>query len=328
MGLLGNCSATGANTATGANKRPRIGSGVRQQVLDPARIGQPQGGLPAAAADEPGGSGSDGGAAAAAAVGWVNLGLEEAMYLRQKQLIAVEGQPCAGTGSAADGAPALSGGGGGGGPVELNVQECWALFCEILPAFPWRYAVYAHLRDTVGGVPRSGCLYGADFLLYKAGQPLPRATTKHAHAESCIYVRPVDEGRPIMPSWADIQLASRLGAEVSKAVQIYMVHLDTAAADDDDDDDDGGDDDGAAAGMGASGGVPPGDTRVASSTSLFECAARMKVLAINVRRWTPKADRQKPAATAETAAAAGAAGGTAGGAAGGGGAAAGATPAN
>ena len=193
----------------------------------------------------------------------------------------------------------------GGAACLLGVDECWRLFRQILPAFPWRYAAYADLRRR-GWVPRSGCQYGADFLLYWP-EPPPQAGAgdggdgghggsshgghggggrrAHGHAVSCVHVRAVERGAPLLPSWADLQLASRLGAEVSKRVELCLVTLprgswttlagpvDTEGC-------------GEPAGLAGSGRI---DLR------WFSCVEDMVVHHITVARWSPKADRQKPA---------------------------------
>eukprot|EP00741_Cyanophora_paradoxa_P022652 tig00021493_g21877.t1 len=49
---------------------------------------------------------------------------------------------------------------------QLSVRECWRVFCEEDPRFPWLYRVYEHLREK-GWVLKGGLRFGAEYVLYR-----------------------------------------------------------------------------------------------------------------------------------------------------------------
>jgi tRNA intron endonuclease, catalytic C-terminal domain len=46
--------------------------------------------------------------------------------------------------------------------IDLSPTFLWSLFSQVQSTFPFRYAVYHHLRSK-GWVVKSGCKFGGDF---------------------------------------------------------------------------------------------------------------------------------------------------------------------
>jgi len=99
---------------------------------------------------------------------------------------------------------------------ELGDQEVWDAFRSIRSNFVSSYAGYHHLKSK-GWLPRSGLLYGVDYVLYQM-HPLA------VHSEFGVLIVPLAGPHHPDMRWMDVQITNRLINQVSKKLIILYLH--------------------------------------------------------------------------------------------------------
>ncbi|KAG2485417.1 hypothetical protein HYH03_015800 [Edaphochlamys debaryana] len=105
----------------------------------------------------------------------------------------------------------------------LDTQGLWAALRRVRASFVTSYAAYHHLKAK-GWLPRSGLLYGVDFVTYQL-HPVG------AHSDYGVLVIPVGpDGRPTGPHvppsahcWLDLQITNRLVSQVVKKLLLLFL---------------------------------------------------------------------------------------------------------
>lgn len=103
----------------------------------------------------------------------------------------------------------------------LDTQALWDAFRSLRTNFVTSYAAYHHLKCK-GWIPRSGLLYGVDYVVY---QLHPAG----AHSDFGVLVLPLGQdggGGPHTPParWLDLQITNRLVNQVVKRlILLYLV---------------------------------------------------------------------------------------------------------
>lgn len=106
---------------------------------------------------------------------------------------------------------------------EMSIDDMWDKFSRVDEQFRHVYAVYHHFRSK-GWVVRSGCKFGADFLLYKDGPPF-------YHASYSVRIRhfAVNDGKPTRIKnekyldWKDLIGLNRVTESASKELLLVDV---------------------------------------------------------------------------------------------------------
>ncbi|GAX73207.1 hypothetical protein CEUSTIGMA_g660.t1 [Chlamydomonas eustigma] len=99
---------------------------------------------------------------------------------------------------------------------ELGDQEVWDAFKSIRSNFVSSYAGYHHLKSK-GWLPRSGLLYGVDYVLYQM-HPLA------VHSEFGVLIVPLAGPHKPDIRWMDVQITNRLINQVSKKLIILYLY--------------------------------------------------------------------------------------------------------
>lgn len=103
-----------------------------------------------------------------------------------------------------------------GAPTQLDTQEFWDWCRATEPDFGLSYTGYHHFRSK-GFIPRSGLLYGVDYVLYELHPSL-------SHSSYGAMLVPQLAERQLTLSWHDIQIANRLLGMVSKSLLLVYIY--------------------------------------------------------------------------------------------------------